>query len=167
MVLRRKRSLEAVAGSSEPRDLLIAALVKVFGLSGRSLDAFNSKAISGIKVSNRSLPDAVRADLPDWLWQRLEAEYGAGEAMEIARGLPQPGAAGPAREPGEAVQGRSALERLGMEAAPTPHLRRPESAWARVKPQTTAMRCSWTACLRYRTKAARSSPTWSCRGAAK
>ena len=36
-VLRRKRSLEAAAGSAAPRDLAIAALVRVFGLSGRAL----------------------------------------------------------------------------------------------------------------------------------
>ena len=32
-VLRRKRSLEAAAGSAVPRDLMIAALVRVFGLT--------------------------------------------------------------------------------------------------------------------------------------
>src|SRR5215813_13038703 len=38
-VLRRRRSLEAAAASTEPRPLLIAALVRVFGLSGRALEA--------------------------------------------------------------------------------------------------------------------------------
>src|SRR5438132_6417679 len=38
-VLRRKRSLEAVAGSGEPRALLVAALLRVLGLSRRSLEA--------------------------------------------------------------------------------------------------------------------------------
>jgi 16S rRNA (cytosine967-C5)-methyltransferase len=33
------------------------------------------------------LPAAVRADLPDWLWQKLEAQHGAEEAMRIAQGL--------------------------------------------------------------------------------
>ena len=37
-VLRRRRSLEAAAQSATPRDLAIAALVRVRGLSGRALD---------------------------------------------------------------------------------------------------------------------------------
>src|SRR4029077_11808835 len=36
-VLRRKRSLEAAADSSEPRLLVAAALVRVLGFSGRAL----------------------------------------------------------------------------------------------------------------------------------
>ena len=36
------------------------------------------------------MPAAVRADLPDWLWQRLAAEYGEEEAMRIAQGLLNP-----------------------------------------------------------------------------
>ena len=38
-VLRRLRSLQAAAGGAEPRALLIAALVRVQGLSGRALEA--------------------------------------------------------------------------------------------------------------------------------
>ena len=36
-VLRRKRSLEAMAGAATPAALLAAALLRVFGYSGRSL----------------------------------------------------------------------------------------------------------------------------------
>ncbi len=36
--VRRKRSLEAAAGSAQPRALVIAALLRVLGMSGRSLD---------------------------------------------------------------------------------------------------------------------------------
>ncbi len=86
-VLRRKRSLEAAAGSTAPRDLAIAALVRVFGLSGRALeqDAALIARLKGVAV--RSLPAAVQADLPDWLWERLVAAYGAQEAAAIAQGL--------------------------------------------------------------------------------
>ncbi len=86
-VLRRKRSLEAAAGSAAPRDLAIAALVRVFGLSGRALeqDAALIARLKGVAV--RSLPAAVQADLPDWLWERLVAAYGAQEAAAIAQGL--------------------------------------------------------------------------------
>ena len=34
-----------------------------------------------------ALPPAVRADLPDWLWERLARQYGDEEAMRIAHGL--------------------------------------------------------------------------------
>lgn len=86
-VLRRKRSLEAAAGSAEPRALLIAALVRVFGLSGRVLAA-DAKLVARIKsFAKEDLSEAERADLPDWLWERLVAEQGHATASEIAQGL--------------------------------------------------------------------------------
>lgn len=86
-VLRRKRSLEAAAGSSAPHALAIAALVRVFGLSGRVLEA-DAELVARIKAApGRDQPDAVRADLPDWLWERLVAVYGRQESSEIAQGL--------------------------------------------------------------------------------
>lgn len=90
--LRRKRSLEAAAGSAEPRALLIAALLRVQGLSGRSLEEAlkpdEHGLVARIKATKaQALPPAVRADLPDWLWQRLAAEHGEAEAMRIAHGM--------------------------------------------------------------------------------
>lgn len=94
-VLRRKRSLEAISGSAEPRALLIAALVRVFGLSGRALEgvlrADELPLVSRIKSARiEELPSAVRADLPDWLWERLAAQQGEVEAMRIAQALLNP-----------------------------------------------------------------------------
>jgi 16S rRNA (cytosine967-C5)-methyltransferase len=89
-VLRRKRSLEALAGSAAPRDLAVAALVRVFGLSGRALgeDAgLAARVKAAPDRADHALPEAVRADLPDWLWERLAAAYGAPEAAAIAQGL--------------------------------------------------------------------------------
>ena len=86
-VLRRKRSLEAAAGSAAPRDLLVAALVRVFGLSGRALEQ-DAELVARVKAfAGRGLPAAVRADLPDWLWERLVGAYGPSEAAAIAQGL--------------------------------------------------------------------------------
>jgi 16S rRNA (cytosine967-C5)-methyltransferase len=86
-VLRRRRSLEAAAGSAAPRDLLVAALVRVFGLSARALEQ-DSALASKVKASaGGSLPAAVQADLPDWLWERLVAAYGEQESAAIAQGL--------------------------------------------------------------------------------
>ena len=88
-VLRRKRSLEAASGSARPDALLAAALLRVLGLSGRSLQGLVDAQLSArLRVARAdSLPDAVGADLPDWVWERLSAQHGAGEAMHIAQGL--------------------------------------------------------------------------------
>ena len=118
-VLRRRRSLEAAAGSAAPRDLAVAALIRVFGLSGRALDA-QADLVGRIKsASGKDQPPAVQADLPDWLWGRLVAAYGAGEAGAIAQGLLAP-APLDLRVNLAKISRDDALARLGMEAAPTP-----------------------------------------------
>jgi 16S rRNA (cytosine967-C5)-methyltransferase len=121
-VLRRKRSLEAAAQSSEPRVLLAAALLRVAGLSGRALQGLADEAliarVRGLDVE--ALPDAVRADLPDWLWLRLVEQHGAGEAAAIARGLLNP-APLDLRVNLARITRDEALRRLGFEAAPTPY----------------------------------------------
>ena len=91
-VLRRKRSLEAAAGSPEPQALLAAALVRIQGLSGRALEGLvDEDLIRRIrKAEGDALPAAVRADLPDWLWERLGQQHGEEEALGIARGLLNP-----------------------------------------------------------------------------
>ena len=91
-VLRRRRSLEAAAGSADPQALLLAALLRVLGISGRALeDLADADLVRRIRSARSdALPDAVRADLPDWLWQRLEAQHGRDEALRIAQGLLNP-----------------------------------------------------------------------------
>lgn len=126
-VLRRRRSLEQAAGSATPRALVLAALVRVQGLSGRALEGVlrgdEPQLVAHLKNTKlESMPPAVRADLPDWLWQRLVAEQGEGEAMRIAQGLL--GAAPLDLRVNLARIGRqAALERLltdGIAGAPTP-----------------------------------------------
>jgi 16S rRNA (cytosine967-C5)-methyltransferase len=121
-VLRRKRSLEAAAGSGEPRLLLLAALLRVLGLSGRALHGLADEPTAARIRAARldALPEAVRADLPDWLWERLAAQNGAGEAMRIARGLLNP-APLDLRVNLARIGREEALQRLGLEAAATPH----------------------------------------------
>jgi len=119
-VLRRKRSLEAAAGSAAPRDLLIAALVRVFGLSARALEQ-DADLVARVKAAPASSqPEAVRADLPDWLWERLVAACGAAEAEAIAQGLL---ASAPLdlRVNLAKLPRADALAGLGLEAAPTPY----------------------------------------------
>jgi 16S rRNA (cytosine967-C5)-methyltransferase len=124
-VLRRRRSLEAAAGSAQPRALIGAALLRVLGLSARSLEGLVDEALLRRIRAARSeeLPDAVRADLPDWLWDQLAAEYGASEAMRIAQGLLNPAPldlrANLARTTREEVLAR--LRDDGIEADATPY----------------------------------------------
>ncbi|MGH8723518.1 MAG: RsmB/NOP family class I SAM-dependent RNA methyltransferase [Burkholderiales bacterium] len=91
-VLRRKRSLEAAAGSAEPQALVAAAQLRVLGLSARALQGLVEEDLLRRIREARSaeLSPAVRADLPDWLWDRLAAEHGGDEALRIAQGLLNP-----------------------------------------------------------------------------
>ena len=124
-VLRRRRSLEAVAGSTEPRALLVAALVRVLGFSGRALEGLVAPTLVERMRAARAdeLPDAVRADLPDWLWQELEGEHGRAEALAIAQGLlnaaPLDLRVNLARTSREEVLARLAHD--GIEASATPY----------------------------------------------
>ena len=121
-VLRRKRSLEAVVQSTQPRLLLVAALLRVMGLSGRALDGLADEAlVSRIRAASAdTLPAAVRADMPDWLWERLVAQQGAAEAAEIARGLLNP-APLDLRVNLARISRDEALARLEVDAASTPY----------------------------------------------
>ncbi|MEK6245378.1 MAG: RsmB/NOP family class I SAM-dependent RNA methyltransferase [Pseudomonadota bacterium] len=119
-VLRRKRSLEAAAGSAAPHALAIAALIRVFGLSGRALEDNDAALAARIKSAETgNFSEAVQADLPDWLWRRLTAEYSSPEAMAIARGLLSP-APLDLRVNLAKLSREEALARLDLEAAPTP-----------------------------------------------
>jgi 16S rRNA (cytosine967-C5)-methyltransferase len=91
-VLRRRRSLESAAGSAEPRALIAAALLRVHGLSARALQGTVDEALTRQirQADTAALPPAVRAELPDWLWQRLVEQYGEDEAPRLAQGLVNP-----------------------------------------------------------------------------
>jgi len=123
-VLRRRRSLEAAAGSDEPQALVAAALLRVLGLSGRTLAGLvDTDLLERIRAARSdAFPEAVRADLPDWLWQRLAEAHGADEAMRIAQGLANPAPldlrVNLARIGREEAQAR--LRQDGIESAATP-----------------------------------------------
>jgi 16S rRNA (cytosine967-C5)-methyltransferase len=120
-VLRRKRSLEAAAQSSEPRSLLLAALLRILGFSARALQGLGDDALLARLRAPRgeALADAVRADLPDWLWERLVAQQGAGEAERIALGLLNP-APLDLRVNLARISREEALRQLELEAKATP-----------------------------------------------
>jgi 16S rRNA (cytosine967-C5)-methyltransferase len=123
-VLRRKRSLEAAAGSSEPQALLAAALARVLGFSGRALEGLvDEQLLARIREARGdSLPPAVRADLPDWLHERLVAQQGAADAERLAQALLNPAPldlrVNLARTTREAVLERFAQDGLAAHATP-------------------------------------------------
>ncbi len=124
-VLRRKRSLEAAAGSADPQALLAAALVRVQGLSARALqDFFEEELLRKLRdARTQEFPAAVRVDLPDWLWERLVLQHGEEEALHIAQGLLNPAPldlrVNLARV--DRVTARARLGEDGLEAADTPY----------------------------------------------
>ena len=94
-VLRRKRSLAARCFDDvTSRRLLLVSLACVQGLNRRELDVVlhesEGKWLSLAKaVKLEDLPPAVRLDLPDWLYEKLAAQYPADELNALAASLNQ------------------------------------------------------------------------------
>jgi len=93
-ILRRRRFLEYLAPGASPRRLVLACLVRVNGISPRELESFLRKPeiewLRELKAKPAdNLPPAVQAELPDWLWERLAAQYGEDAALALARSLQQ------------------------------------------------------------------------------
>jgi 16S rRNA (cytosine967-C5)-methyltransferase len=93
-VLRRKRLLSYLADGDDPRKLLVAWMVRVQGMSLRDLeDTLNTQQkewAQEIKAKNTdNLSLAIQADMPDWLWEKLSAQYGDEQALTIARSMQQ------------------------------------------------------------------------------
>ena len=90
--LRRRRSLAYAAQSESPYALVLASLIRLRGLSVRAVaDLVRPKdraMLERVRAANAAeQPAAVRADLPDWLWERMAGEYGMAEARAIAEGM--------------------------------------------------------------------------------
>jgi 16S rRNA (cytosine967-C5)-methyltransferase len=95
-VLRRGRSLEArCAGKLSDRNRLLAALAVTRGWSQRELapvlKASEEEWLAAAKAMPESeFPPAIRCDLPDWLYNALEAQFGAEEVEKLAHALNLP-----------------------------------------------------------------------------
>ena len=92
MILRRRRLLETLAPQGTPRELALLALAKLGGANIRELEPLLRKgeaewlaSAKGTDIS--ALPLAVQTDLPDWIADRLVAQYGEAETIELARAL--------------------------------------------------------------------------------
>jgi len=127
-VLRHKRTIEQLAADARPRSLVIVFIIKINGLSIRELAGLLSAeeqawAVSVKAASLDDAPLAVRAELPDWVVERLGARHSEAEILALARGLNQPASldlrVNTLRAEREAV--RRELAASGIESAPTPH----------------------------------------------
>ncbi|MEW6353973.1 MAG: RsmB/NOP family class I SAM-dependent RNA methyltransferase [Pseudomonadota bacterium] len=94
--LRRKRLAEHILNNPQPSSVERVAvyLAAIQGWSARALlDAgFSGDAAALVtKVRNApALPETVRADLPDWLYERLVMQLGVEETQQLAAALNQP-----------------------------------------------------------------------------
>lgn len=93
-VLRRRRLLEYLAAGADARRLLLAALLRLQGISLRELlpllDRQQVAWAQAIKAKPADrLPPAIQADLPDWLWDKLVTQHGEAEAMALCRAMHQ------------------------------------------------------------------------------
>lgn len=135
--LRHKRELEALyepvckPETDEDQALWLAAawLLKYGGWSARALtDAgFNGEAVTLVEriraLDLFEFPLAVRANLPDWISQRLVAQFGEGETLRLAEALNRPAPmdirVNTLKTTREGLQ--SQLKNEGFELVPTPY----------------------------------------------
>jgi 16S rRNA (cytosine967-C5)-methyltransferase len=95
-VLRRGRSLEARCG--EPitdRKLLLVALAVTRGWSQRELAPVLRPSEEEWLAAAKAMPEAdfepaVRCDMPTWLYERLEAQFGEAETLNLSKALNLP-----------------------------------------------------------------------------
>ncbi len=95
-VLRNRRRLEAWCGErATGRRLLLAALIKVQGISSRQLEGAISATEQRWLAERQAavaptLSFAEQADLPDWLAERLAQVHGEAQALRLAQALNAP-----------------------------------------------------------------------------
>ena len=93
--LRRRRMLEHVTPGATPREIALATLVK---LQGMGLSQIESSLRDGEKTwlaalkarDLDALPLEMRADLPDWVIERLRKHMTDEQVLALARSLQQP-----------------------------------------------------------------------------
>lgn len=131
-LLRRKRLVEfalAEIGIAKPdaRDLVLAALVRVGGVSVREIAAAvrpdEVARLEAAKGAARgALPFEVECDLPDWVVARLRASLGDERTLALAHSLAQPAPldlrVNVFKTDRDEVA--TALEREGIQTRPTP-----------------------------------------------
>ena len=91
-VLRHKRTLDWLTGNGEPRTLLLAWLARFSGSSVRelasALAAGEIESMARLKaVDLKTLPIPVRAEFPDWIYERIAAIYSLDDVVSLGRAL--------------------------------------------------------------------------------
>lgn len=96
-ILRRYRYLSEIVGqedddAEDARKLILAWMIKIEGKSIRDLEGLiderQKEWAVAIKTKNsEGLSPATLADVRDWLWEKLVAQYGDTEAMVICRSM--------------------------------------------------------------------------------
>jgi 16S rRNA (cytosine967-C5)-methyltransferase len=128
--LRRRRLLEHVTPQASPREIALAALVKLQGVGVGQIDSVlkgdERQWLAALKARDlEALPFEIRADLPDWVIARLRRTMTDEEIMALAQALQHPAPldlrVNPLKAPLQGVLDR--LEHDEIEAAPTRHSR--------------------------------------------
>ena len=93
-VLRRRRLLEHVTPHASPREMALATLVKLQGIGLTQietvLDRGEREWLAELKALDlEALPFEIRADLPDWVIERLRRTMDDASLLALARGLQQ------------------------------------------------------------------------------
>jgi len=92
--LRRRRMLEHVTPKATPREIALATIVKLQGVGLGQIESAlkgDEKAwLAALKAQDLdALPLEIRADLPDWVIERLRKRMDDAALLELARGLQQ------------------------------------------------------------------------------
>jgi len=93
--LRERRLLEHVAGSSFPQDV-VACYLLAHGYSARALEesGFHGKIREMTErlrtLDKNNLPVVIKANMPDWLAERLQARFNVTDFLTMASALNQP-----------------------------------------------------------------------------
>jgi 16S rRNA (cytosine967-C5)-methyltransferase len=93
--LRERRWLEHIAGSALLLDV-VAAYLLTHGYSARALEetGFRGDARGMVErartLDKTTLPFAIQSNMPDWLAERLRAQFGDAESLALALALNQP-----------------------------------------------------------------------------
>ena len=125
-VLRRGRSLEArCAGQLSDRHLLLVALAITRGWNQRELEPVLKSSEEEWLAAAKAMPEAdfspaVRCDMPDWLYEALEQQFGGEETLALAHALNLPAPldlrVNTLKTTREAVLERLAADGIGAEA---------------------------------------------------
>jgi 16S rRNA (cytosine967-C5)-methyltransferase len=127
-VLRHKRVLDALGAEGAPRRLLLGGLVRFQGTPPADLASVlrrdESEWLARVEsASVDELPLAVRAELPDWVYESLRACMDDGELLALGEALQAP-APLDLRVNVLRAERRNVLEALrasGIDAVPTPY----------------------------------------------